>query len=126
MAKQMSKDDIILACAKAAHEMNRVYCEACGDTSQPIWDKAELWQKTSAINGVKLVLNGSTPERQHEAWCNDKINDGWKFGPVKDPVKKEHPCLVPYNQLSKEQKIKDELYINSVLSMSDALEALNV
>ncbi|MGA2153889.1 MAG: RyR domain-containing protein [Bryobacteraceae bacterium] len=46
---------------------------------------------------------------QHEAWLSDKLRDGWKFGPVKDPTKKEHPCMVPYSELPLEQRIKDHL-----------------
>ena len=33
----------------------------------------------------------------HEA--NREEADGWKYGPVKDPEKKEHPCFVPYDDL---------------------------
>ena len=33
-------NNIIEACARAAHEANRAYCLALGDTSQPSWDDA--------------------------------------------------------------------------------------
>jgi hypothetical protein len=43
-------------------------------------------------------------------WCAQKENDGWVYGPQKDAVAKTHPCLVPYEQLSADQRKKDRLF----------------
>jgi hypothetical protein len=43
--------------AKVAHEVNRAYCQAIGDNSQPTWEEAPGWQRDSAINGVLLHLS---------------------------------------------------------------------
>lgn len=110
------------ACAKAAHEANRAYCLAIGDTSQPAWEDAPLWQRTSAINGVVGVLNGNTPQQSHENWLGEKERTGWKYGPTKDPDKKEHPCFVPYDELPAEQKQKDHIFVNVVKAVAKALE----
>lgn len=104
----------IEACAKAGHEANRNYCISIGDTSQPSWDDAPDWQKTSARNGVEGALNGATPEQSHESWLKEKEATGWKYGPVKDPEKKEHPCFVPYAELPAEQRAKDDIYLDAV------------
>jgi hypothetical protein len=40
----------------------------------------------------------------------EKKAAGWIYGPVKDPEKKEHPCIVPYDQLPIEQRTKDYLF----------------
>lgn len=109
------------ACARAAHEANRAYCIALGDLSQPSWDDAPEWQKSSATNGIRVALEGATPEQQHEAWMRDKIADGWKLGPVKDVDKKEHHCLVPYAALPETQRAKDALFTTVVRAMSLAL-----
>ena len=50
----------------------------------------------------------------------NKEQDGWKFGLVKDPAKKEHPCMVPYIQLSIEQKVKDRLFRSIVSAFLNA------
>lgn len=107
--------------AKACHEINRAYCEALGDTSQKPWDYAPEWAKTSAINGVKFHIANpdSKPSDSHESWMKEKLDAGWKFGPVKDPEKKEHPCLVPYDQLPKEQQMKDALFIGVVRALEN-------
>lgn len=111
----------IEACAHAAHEANRAYCRAIGDNSQLPWDEAPEWQRSSAINGVVGALTGNTPEQSHEGWLAEKAATGWKYGPVKDPAKKEHPCFVPYAELPPEQREKDNLFLGAVRIMAGAL-----
>ena len=114
----MLKDAITIACARAAHEANRAYCLALGDETQAPWHDAPDWQKESAIEGVAGALEGNSPERAHEAWREENRKTGWKYGPVKDPAKREHPCMVPYEQLPDEQKAKDALFIVVVRAMA--------
>ncbi len=115
-------DNVIEACARAAHEVNRAYCLALGDTSQPAWEAAPEWQRSSAVNGVSGVLNeGNGPEQSHESWLAEKRAAGWKFGPVKDPEKKEHPCFVPYAELPASQRKKDDLFVSTVYAVAEAL-----
>ena len=42
--------------ARVAHEVNRAYCQALGDDSQPAWEVAPQWQRDSAINGVTFHI----------------------------------------------------------------------
>jgi hypothetical protein len=120
----MVTDLIIEKCAEAAHEMNRLYCEAKGDTSQTTWTNAPDWQRKSVVAGVKMALEWSTPEDQHKSWLAEKESTGWKYGPVKDLEKKEHPCFVPYEQLPLEQKAKDYLFIQTVRNMYATLSGM--
>lgn len=112
---------IVEACARAAHEANRAYCLALGDHSQPVWDEAPEWQKSSARNGVAGALAGNTPEQSHESWCREKLAAGWAWGPVKDPEKKEHPCMLPYNDLPLAQRAKDDIFVSVVRAVAAAL-----
>jgi hypothetical protein len=116
-----TEERTIEACARAAHEVNRAFCLALGDTSQPSWDDAPDWQKSSARNGVSGALVDTTPEQSHETWLAEKKGAGWKYGPVKDPEKKEHPCFVPYAQLPAAQQAKDHLFTSTVREMAKAL-----
>ncbi len=113
----------IVDIAKVAHEVNRAYCAAFGDHSQPTWDVAPQWQRDSAIAGVMFHLANpdAGPAASHESWLREKEADGWKYGPVKDPAKKEHPCYVPYNELPVEQKAKDYLFTAVIHSLKDQL-----
>ena len=102
--------------AKICHEANRAYCESIGDDSQKSWDQAEEWQRQSAVRGVdfRLANPTATASAQHDAWVADKVQAGWKFGSAKDPAKKEHPCIVPYDELPGEQRAKDALFVGIV------------
>ena len=107
--------------AQVAHEVNRAYCEALGDHSQLSWHDAPQWQRESAISGVEL--HSGTEEisasASHEAWMAEKIADGWKYGPVKDAAKKEHPCIIPFNGLPVEQQAKDYIFRAVVRAILD-------
>lgn len=109
---QIGAQETLELIARMCHETNRAYCEACGDYSQPTWDSAPDWQKKSAINGV--LFHAEHPDAQpcdsHNSWLAEKTRDGWKYGPVKDAEKKEHPCFVPYEELPFEQQTKDHLF----------------
>lgn len=106
--------------AQAAHEINRAYCLSLGDNSQPEWKDAPEWQKSSAIKGVEFHLKNpdATPEASHESWMKQKALEGWKYGPVKDTDKKEHPCFQDYSLLPVEQKAKDYLFRQVIHSLA--------
>lgn len=109
--------------ARVAHEINRAYCQALGDDSQPVWQDAPAWQKNSAISGVMFHNDNpdAGPDLSHAAWLAEKEAAGWKYGPVKDPERREHPCYVPFCDLPPEQKAKDYLFRQVVHSLAEIL-----
>lgn len=52
-------------------------------------------------------LTESLSKNVHEVWAAGRIAAGWKYGPVRDEIKKEHPCLIPYEELTEEEKDYD-------------------
>jgi hypothetical protein len=117
MDQQWLKMDEI---ARVCHEVNRAYCQALGDNSQPAWEEAPEWQRSSARMGVDLHMMGDFgPEASHISWLNQKLDEGWKYGPVKDPEKKEHPCMVPFAELPREQQAKDFIFRAVVHALRD-------
>lgn len=107
--------------AHICHEANRAYCQEIGDDSQPAWEDAPQWQKDSAIDGVEKIFaaafgddNLAGPESSHNNWMLHKLKEGWRYGEVKDPEQKTHPCLVPYEFLPREQQLKDSVFSSVV------------
>jgi len=107
--------------AKVCHEVNAAYCRSIGDESQPSWRGAPNWQRDSAVMGVKFHLANpnALPSHSHESWLAQKTAEGWKYGPVKDADKKEHPCYVPYDELPVSQKSKDYIFSEIVKQLKN-------
>jgi hypothetical protein len=106
--------------AQVCHAANREYCRLIGDDPQAHWDAASDEVRNSACRGVAFKLDNPdvTPEQQHEAWCADKIEAGWKYGAFKYEQTKEHHCLVPYDELPPEQKLKDYIFTSIVAAFA--------
>lgn len=43
----------------------------------------------------------------HEVWSETRIRQGWTYGKRRDDELKQHPCLVPYEELPEEEKEYD-------------------
>ena len=43
----------------------------------------------------------------HEVWSEGRMKDGWTYGEERDDLKKHHPCLVPYEDLTETEKEYD-------------------
>lgn len=105
--------------ARITHEANRALQIETGDPAvSPGWDEAPEWQRASAIEGVQKAIDGATPEQLHESWCEFKRADGWKFGSTKDADAKTHPCLIDYNLLPTDQKLKDDVFSAIVAALT--------
>lgn len=109
----MTTSEIYRTCAERAHMANKAYCESIGDRSQPSWDEAPNWQRQSAIVGAQHAIENPNagPSDSHDSWLAEKELAGWVYGPEKDPERKQHPCMVPYNQLPEWQRTKDHIFL---------------
>jgi len=45
----------------------------------------------------------------HDMWALQRIHDGWKIGPKRNDELREHPDLIPYEQLSDREKEYDRI-----------------
>ena len=109
--------------AKITHEANRAYRDVIGEHAGPSWEDAPDRQRESVMDGVRGWLDGSidTPADSHQAWLELKEQNDWVYGPVKSTDLKTHPCLLPYDELPPEQKLKDSLFSSIVLACKPAL-----
>lgn len=109
--------------ARVCHEVNKSYCEALGDMSQPSWEDAPQWQKDSAVMGVDLHCDNDVgPEASHMSWMAQKVADGWVYGAYKDPENKRHHCIVPFASLPQAQQAKDFIFRAVVHALRGELE----
>lgn len=53
----------------------------------------------------------------HEVWSLNRMNEGWSYGPVRDEAKKQHPCLVPYEELPESEKEYDRATSQETLKL---------
>lgn len=54
-----------------------------------------------------LQLTEQIAENVHDVWAASRISEGWTFGPERNDVQKETPCLVPYSELPEVEKEYD-------------------
>ena len=54
-----------------------------------------------------IALAEAISKNVHEVWAQNRIKEGWTYGPVRDDAKRQTPCLVPYEQLPEEEKAYD-------------------
>lgn len=57
----------------------------------------------------------------HENWAAGRMSQGWTWGPMRDDEKKHHPCLIPYEELSEEEKEYDRRTSGETLKVILAL-----
>lgn len=56
----------------------------------------------------------SLAETEHVRWMQSKLDDGWTYAPETDRAKKQHKCLVPWNNLPEEEKEKDRILVRGI------------
>lgn len=70
--------------------------------------------KPKPINTKDIVLSTELnnlieemSKNVHEVWAETRISQGWTYGEERNDAEKKHPCLVPYEELSEEEKEYD-------------------
>jgi hypothetical protein len=65
--------------------------------------------ETFGTDDVRLLA-----QMEHARWCAELWLAGWSYGPVKQSALKQHPCLLPWNELPPNEQKKDEEQINAI------------
>lgn len=53
------------------------------------------------------VLIEKMSKNVHEVWAKNRIEQGWTYGEMRNDALKQHPCLVPYEELPEVEKMYD-------------------
>ena len=53
------------------------------------------------------VLVEQMAKNVHEVWAQSRMEQGWTYGEERSDALKQHPCLVPYEQLPEIEKAYD-------------------
>jgi len=54
-----------------------------------------------------LALTEMMARNAHEVWAQQRLAQGWTCGPQRNDATKQHPCLIPYEELSEAEKEYD-------------------
>lgn len=64
-----------------------------------------------------LPLIEDMAKNVHEVWAKNLQAQGWTYGPVRDDAKKEHPCLIAYEDLPDSEKEYDRATSQETLKL---------
>ena len=53
------------------------------------------------------VLIEQMAKNVHEVWAQSRISQGWTYGAERSDALKQHPCLIPYEELPEVEKAYD-------------------
>ena len=73
---------------------------------------AAYLQETIDTSNIELTadlldLVERLAENNHDHWAQQRIAEGWRYGAGRSDTEKQHPDLVPYNQLPETEKEYD-------------------
>ena len=54
-----------------------------------------------------VALTELLARNAHDVWARQRRRDGWTWGPQRDDARKQHPALVPYEELSESEREYD-------------------
>ena len=116
-AKETASADIIFneKSMEAARRQHEFYYKQYGGTP---WEKLDSFKRYSNVSSsdymhtINRLLAKGVPveniaELEHIRWCRYHYIHNWKYGPDTDSSKRIHNCLIPFAELSEDEKIKD-------------------
>lgn len=127
----ISEKNFLECLAANAHEQVRMYkiMISSGVVVDDGWEDCSEEHRESTRAGVRLIVNrlmdaadtgdvdsSVTVKMLHNSWMERKKANGWTYGPILDMEKKTHPCFLPYEMLSEEERMRDTVFLTAVLT----------
>lgn len=107
----MSKTDSVFSAvesmqAEIAREVRVLLGEEQYD--QRIFSAADKQRRIEALK--KCAAEQTSDAERHESWMQMHFEQGWKYGPELKPAEKEHPNLLPWDQLPPSTRSKARIF----------------
>lgn len=64
-----------------------------------------------------LPLIEEMAKNVHEVWSQNRISEGWRYGPERNDSEKTHPCLVEYEDLPESERDYDRATSQETLKL---------
>lgn len=122
-AEEIASIDIIFneKLMEDARRQHEYYYKKYGGTP---WEKLDCFRRYSNVSSSdymnmikRLIERGVSADRlaelEHIRWCRYHYIHNWKYDAVTDNAARTHNCLIPFNELSEEEKAKDVEAIKS-------------
>ena len=97
----------------------------CWDLPQWEWARAN-YVSTERLRHGMMLRDANGPGLPYDAarnmWLRQMEADGWRYGPVGSVENKEHPWMIPYEDLPVDEKIRHRLRAG----VADAMSLLNL
>jgi hypothetical protein len=89
-------------------------------TTKPYEPKPQDTSHVSLTDDL-VALTEYLAENAHDIWSQQRLADGWTYGPSRNDEEKHHPCLIPYADLPDSEKQYDR---NAAMETLKAILAL--
>lgn len=111
----MNRVNIDLICI-TLHGAIKAFGMYNGDFSLGSWEYERPSIKDTTRRIVEHFMDNPlmTAWDLHDYWMRMFIEDGWKYGEIKDFHLKTSPRLVPYEKLSENEKLKDYIVLGII------------
>jgi ryanodine receptor 2 len=71
---------------------------------------------TTGLEYMETKINNMA-SRIHDSWAAERIMQGWIYGPERCDTNKHHPCLIPFEQLSDDEKKFDLVTARTAIAL---------
>ncbi len=78
-----------------------------GDDGPASYQPLPIYTSATRLPDDLTQLLEALAANAHDVWAAQRLQEGWRYGPVRDDDALRHPCLVPYDQLPEAEKDYD-------------------
>ena len=77
------------------------------DMKQNAYTPQPIFTEDIILSDEILHLSERIAQNVHDVWAASRVAEGWTWGEKRDEVVKQHPCLIPYDELPESEKEYD-------------------